>query len=112
VRLAARRSTKFHRLPIAPPWIAGGPRSTLDEQAESDAKGDVMSSVTDTISRFQELDYRESDGIEVSLLWSRIDNSLVVRVVDTRTDERFRLAVRAAEAMEVFRHPFAYGAAA
>jgi hypothetical protein len=71
-----------------------------------------MSSVTDTISRFEELDYRENDGIEVSLLWSRIDNSLTVRVVDTKTDERFRLAVQAHEAMNVFRHPFAYARAA
>jgi hypothetical protein len=71
-----------------------------------------MTGRTDTISRFKELDYRENDGIEVSLLWSRIDNSLTVRVVDTKTDEKFRLAVRADEAMEVFRHPFAYAQAA
>jgi hypothetical protein len=71
-----------------------------------------MTGRTDTISRFKELDYRESDGIEVSLLWSRIDNSLTVRVVDTKTDEKFRLAVRADEAMDVFRHPFAYARAA
>ena len=61
---------------------------------------------------FEELDYRENDGIEVSLLWSRADNSLAVRVVDTKTDERFRLAVRADEAMDAFRHPFAYAHAA
>jgi hypothetical protein len=71
-----------------------------------------MTGRTDTISRFKELDYRENDGIEVSLLWSRIDNSLSVRVVDRKTDEKFRLAVRADEAMDVFRHPFAYAQAA
>ena len=71
-----------------------------------------MSTRTDTISRFKELDYRESDGIEVSLLWSRIDNSLTVCVVDRKTDERFRLAVQADDALEVFRHPFAYARAA
>jgi hypothetical protein len=73
-------------------------------------KGDAMTGKTDTISRFKELDYRENDGLEVSLLWSRIDNSLTVRVVDTKTDEKFRLAVRADQAMDVFRHPFAYAA--
>jgi len=67
-----------------------------------------MTGGTDTISRFEELDYRESDGIKVSLLWSRADNSLSVLVFDTKTEDRFRLAVRADEAMEVFRHPFAY----
>jgi hypothetical protein len=71
-----------------------------------------MTGRTDTISRFEELDYRENDGIEVSLLWSRIDNSLSVRVVDTRTDEKFRLAVQANEALDAFRHPFAYARAA
>ncbi len=71
-----------------------------------------MTGTTDTISRFEELDYRENDGIEVSLLWSRISNSLSVRVVDTKTDERFRLAVQPHEAMDVFRHPFAYAQAA
>jgi len=71
-----------------------------------------MTGMTDTISRFKELDYRESDGIEVSLLWSRIDNSLTVRVVDRKTDEKFRLAVQAHDAMDVFRHPFAYARAA
>jgi hypothetical protein len=71
-----------------------------------------MTGRTDTISRFKELDYRENDGIEVSLLWSKIDNSLTVRVVDTKSDEKFRLDVRADEAMEVFRHPFAYAQAA
>jgi hypothetical protein len=71
-----------------------------------------MTGRTDTISRFEELDYRENDGIEVSLLWSRVDNSLTVRVVDMKTDERFRLAVRADEAMDAFRHPFAYARAA
>jgi hypothetical protein len=67
-----------------------------------------MTGRTDTISRFEELDYRENDGLEVSLLWCRIDNGLTVRVVDTKSDERFRLAVRAGDAMDAFRHPFAY----
>jgi hypothetical protein len=61
---------------------------------------------------FEELDYRENDGIEVSLLWRRCDNSVAVRVVDTKTDERFRIAIRADEAMDAFLHPFAYTQAA
>jgi hypothetical protein len=93
------------------PWIGKGTSVKLDETAESN-EGDAMTGRTDTISRFKELDYRENDGIEVSLLWSRIDNSLTVRVVDTKTDEKFRLAVQAHDAMDVFRHPFAYARAA
>jgi hypothetical protein len=83
----------------------------LGVTAESN-EGDAMTGTTDTISKFKELDYRENDGIEVSLLWSRIDNSLTVRVVDKKTDEKFRLAVQAHDAMDVFRHPFAYARAA
>jgi hypothetical protein len=70
-----------------------------------------MTTNTDTINKFEELDYRENDGIEVSLLWNRTDNSLSVLVVDTKTDDVFELPARGAEAMDVFRHPFAYATA-
>ena len=33
----------------------------------------------------EELDYRESDGIEVSLLWSRADGSVAIAVRDARS---------------------------
>jgi hypothetical protein len=68
----------------------------------------IMSASIETRSTFEELDYREGDGIAVSLLWSRVENSLSVLVVDARTDEQFELSVEPAEAMTVFRHPFAY----
>jgi hypothetical protein len=67
-----------------------------------------MTTATDTSRKFDELDYRENDGIQVSLLWSRDDNNLAVLVVDTKTDETFELPARADEAMDVFNHPFAY----
>jgi hypothetical protein len=56
---------------------------------------------------FAELDYREGDGIEVSLLWNRGENSLSVFVFDGRDDNSFELAVKPAEAREAFLHPFA-----
>lgn len=62
------------------------------------------------ISTFEELDYRENDGIEVSLLWSRADDSMSVVVFDSRADSLFEVPVGADEAMDVFRHPFAYEA--
>lgn len=61
---------------------------------------------------FEELDYRENDAIQVSLLWNRSDNGLTVRVFDGKTDEAFDLRVQAHEAMDAFRHPFAYARAA
>jgi hypothetical protein len=57
---------------------------------------------------FTELDYRESDGIEVSLLWNRSDDSLTVYVTDTRTHDQFELPVTPALARKVFLHPYAY----
>jgi hypothetical protein len=59
---------------------------------------------------YEELDYRESDGIEVSLLWSRRDTSLLVALCDARTGESFELPVEPRQALDAFRHPFAYAA--
>jgi hypothetical protein len=59
----------------------------------------------------EELDYRESDGIAVSLLWSRDSNHLNVVVEDRRVGESFALACRADNALEVFHHPYAYAPA-
>ena len=67
-----------------------------------------MTTTTDTSRKFDELDYRENDGIQVSLLWSRDDDSLVVVVVDTKAEQTLELSVQAGEAREVFNHPFAY----
>ena len=61
---------------------------------------------------FEELDYRQNDAIHVSLLWNRMDNGLTVRVFDAKTDEAFDLRVQAHEALDAFRHPFAYARAA
>ncbi len=68
----------------------------------------MTTTTTQTTGSFEELDYRESDGIEVSLLWSRATNDLSVLVVDTKTDELLELRIRPHEAMDAFHHPFAY----
>jgi hypothetical protein len=57
---------------------------------------------------FEELDYREADGIEVSLLWNRAHDGLTVYVNDTKTGDAFELAVLPGEAREAFTHPFVY----
>jgi hypothetical protein len=66
-----------------------------------------MSATTTTLTR--ELDHRESDGIEVRLLWRPHDDAALVAVSDSRTGESFALEVRDGErALDVFHHPFAY----
>jgi hypothetical protein len=62
------------------------------------------------MTNLTELNHRQNNGIAVTLLWSRGTDELVVRVYDARTDEQFDLACRAADALDVFYHPFAYGA--
>jgi hypothetical protein len=59
-----------------------------------------------------ELATRESDGLVVSLLWSKSANRLKVAVVDTRRGEQFELEAAGTEALAVFHHPFAYAASA
>ena len=58
----------------------------------------------------RELDSRSADGLEVTLLWSKPTNALTVAVNDTRTGEAFTLRADAANALDVFHHPYAYAA--
>jgi hypothetical protein len=59
-----------------------------------------------------ELMSRESNGITVSLLWSRATNLVTVVVADATSDDYFELVVDEDEpALEVFNHPFAHAAA-
>lgn len=56
-----------------------------------------------------ELDYRESGWLEVSLLWDRDTDVLVVAVRDAATGESFEITVESnAHALDVFHHPYAY----
>ena len=56
----------------------------------------------------RELDHRESDGLAVTLLWLEHSNRVLVRVVDSRTEEEFELEVAPREALDAFHHPHAY----
>jgi hypothetical protein len=58
----------------------------------------------------QELDHRASNGLEVSLLWSRRSNRLTVAVHDTATGEVLHVPARPENALDVFHHPYAYAA--
>jgi hypothetical protein len=67
-----------------------------------------MSQITTTPKLFEELDYRESDDLEVWLLWNRTSNEAVVLVVDEKTSETFEVATHGRKPLDVFRHPYAY----
>jgi hypothetical protein len=58
-----------------------------------------------------ELDSRTTDGIEVRLLWHPPEDRVTVTVRDQRSGESLEVAVRDDEnALEVFRHPYAFAA--
>jgi hypothetical protein len=71
-----------------------------------------MSPHTDTEYEAIELAQRTGDGLEVQLLWHRSDERLTVLVNDFRNDVSFAIAARnGSEALDAFRHPFAYATA-
>jgi hypothetical protein len=69
-----------------------------------------MTATTHTSTRFEELMSREANGISVSLLWNRHEDSVVVCVFDASTDTSFELDVEDARPLDVFNHPYAYAA--
>jgi hypothetical protein len=55
-----------------------------------------------------ELAYRNTDGVQVSLLWHRLRDLLVVTVDDSRTGESFSIDAPRDRALDVYYHPYAY----
>jgi hypothetical protein len=64
--------------------------------------------MNETLTQPRELDYRESDGMSVTLLWYEDSNRVAIHVVDTETNEEFELEVAGRDALDAFRHPYAY----
>ena len=58
----------------------------------------------------RELAARDSDGINVLLLWQPGCDDLTVSVEDVRIGECFQLAVTPERALDAFYHPYAYAA--
>jgi hypothetical protein len=66
---------------------------------------------TEQIITAHELDSREGDGIHVQLLWLPAEDHVIVAVSDLRAGTAFVVGVDdRAEAIDVFRHPYAYAA--
>jgi hypothetical protein len=70
-----------------------------------------MLAATDERER-TELASRESNGLTVTLFWSRSTNLVTVTVADAPNDDYFELVLGEHErALDVFHHPFAHAAA-
>ena len=74
-------------------------------QSDSITEGAGMTTVA-TLRR--ELAHRSTDGIEVSLFWSKPSNRVTIELVDGRIDERLEFEVARERALDAFRHPYAY----
>lgn len=61
-----------------------------------------------TEAEIRELDFRESAGLQVTLLWQAVGNRIWVRVHDVRTDDAFAFEAAPADVPDAFHHPFAY----
>ena len=64
----------------------------------------------ETTQQRLELDYREGDGLAVTLAWDCAANRIIVSVAEAATGEFFELTVEDANARDAFAHPFAYAA--
>jgi hypothetical protein len=56
----------------------------------------------------RELDHRRHDGIDVTLFWDPRTNAVFIAVDDERAGNTFEFDVDAVDALEAFRHPYAY----
>ena len=56
----------------------------------------------------RELDFRSTDGIDVTLLWSAETNRVWISVVDEKNSDWFEQDVHPALALDAFQHPYAY----
>jgi hypothetical protein len=64
--------------------------------------------MNETLTVPRELDHREDSGISVTLLWYEETNSVAVHVVDDERGEELELEVAGPDALDAFRHPYAY----
>ena len=62
------------------------------------------------LSGRRELAHRTSDGIDITLFWSKPSDRVTIAVVDTRSDEAFEFEVDGSGALDAFNHPYAYAA--
>jgi hypothetical protein len=60
------------------------------------------------INELRELAHRTSDGIEVTMFWTKRSNRVTIVVVDTRFGGAVEFEVAGSTAIDAFNHPYAY----
>ena len=86
-------------------------RALTSQSITSAAKRPLQPELTATVlTERRELAYRTSDGIEVTLLWSKPSSRVTIAVHDTRSDDALEFEVDGSAALDAFNHPYAYAA--
>jgi hypothetical protein len=65
---------------------------------------------TSAATERRELAHRTTNGIEVTLLWTKPTNTVAIAVVDTHCGEELEFEVAGRFALDAFNHPYAYAA--
>ena len=58
----------------------------------------------------RELAQRTSDGIEITLFWTKPSDRVAIAILDTRSGEALEFDVDGSAALDAFNHPYAYAA--
>jgi hypothetical protein len=58
----------------------------------------------------RELAHRTSDGIDVTLFWTKPSGRVTIAVLDTRSGDALEFDVAGSAALDAFNHPYAYAA--
>jgi hypothetical protein len=67
--------------------------------------------ITTAFTERRELAHRTSDGIEVTLFWSKATDRVTIAVLDSHSEESLEFDVDGSAALDAFTHPYAYAAA-
>ena len=60
----------------------------------------------------RELAHRSTNGIDVTLLWTKARNVVTIAVVDSHSGEELEFDIAGFRALDAFNHPYAYAATA
>jgi hypothetical protein len=65
---------------------------------------------TSAATERRELAHRTTNGIEVTLLWTKSTNTVAIAVVDSHSGDELEFDVDGSQALDAFTHPYAYAA--
>ena len=67
---------------------------------------------TSEATQRRELAHRSTNGIDVTLLWTKASNVVTIAVVDSHSGEELEFDVAGSRALDAFNHPYAYATTA